>query len=374
VSPCDFTRALYLGMRHPWRSLPPWDAFTTGAPDALRPVPGAPGIAAELAGLQGCAEGVLAPSTLHLFWDLFVVLGPERTALFLDDGSYAVARWGVERAAARGASVHRFAHHDTGALRRALARHGGAGRTPVVVADGWSPLAGGAAPLAEYRAAVREHGGLLVLDDTQALGVLGARPSPAGPWGAGGGGSLPWSGTAGDDVLAASSLAKGFGVPVAVLSAGPALAARFRERAETRVHCSPPSEAVVHAAARALALNRAAGDRLRLRLLDRVRRFRRRLAEQGIAARGGDFPVQTLHTADASAALELDRGVRRRGVRAVLLSPPRGGGGPRLCFLITAAHTPRDIDLAAAALVAAARDLERSRSWTPTSALAGTAS
>ncbi|HEX8903780.1 MAG TPA: hypothetical protein VF771_02920, partial [Longimicrobiaceae bacterium] len=256
----DFNRALYLGMRHPWRSLPPWGALSTGAPDALRPVPGASGVAAELARLQGCAAGVLAPSTLHLFWDLFVVLGPARTALFLDDGSYAIGRWGVERAASHGAPVHRFRHHDAGALHRALARHAGRGRTPVVVADGWSPLAGGPAPLAEYRQAAREHGGLLVLDDTQALGILGARPSPEKPWGIGGGGSIPWSGLSpadpggidgdgdGGDVAAASSLAKGFGVPVAVLCGSEALVARFRDRAETRVHCSPPSEAVVHAA------------------------------------------------------------------------------------------------------------------------------
>ena len=364
----DFTRALYLGMRHSWRSLPPWADLSTGAPGALRPVPGAPEVAGALARLQGCGAGVLAPSTLHLFWDLFVVLGPERTSIFLDDGAYAVARWGAERAAARGAPLHRFAHHDPESLGRALGRHLAPGRVPVVVTDGWSPLAGGAAPLAAYRDAVRQHGGVLVLDDTQALGVLGTGPSAGRPWGAGGGGSVPWSGAGGDEVVAASSLAKGFGVPVAVLCGSPQLVARFAGRAQTRVHCSPPSQAVVHAAARALALNRAAGDRLRLRLLDRVRRFRRRLAEQGVQVRGGDFPVQTLPTANAPAALALQRALLRRGVHAVLLAPDPGGGGPRLCFLITAAHAPRDIDRAAAALAAAAREPERSRSWRPTSA------
>ncbi|HEX8906650.1 MAG TPA: hypothetical protein VF771_17500, partial [Longimicrobiaceae bacterium] len=80
----------------------------------------------------------------------------------------------------------------------------------------------------------------------------------------------------------------------------------------------------------------------------------------------------TFDTADAPAGQALCLALRRRGVRAVLLAPPRPGAGPRLCFLITAAHTPRDIDHATGALAAACRELERNRSWTTTANTAST--
>jgi 8-amino-7-oxononanoate synthase len=71
----NFTSALYLGLRHPSWSLRPWAQLTTGAPAALAPPPGARMVADMLAALQGCERAALAPSTLHLFWDLFGMVG-----------------------------------------------------------------------------------------------------------------------------------------------------------------------------------------------------------------------------------------------------------------------------------------------------------
>jgi len=70
----DFTSALYLGLRHGAGSLRPWARLTTGRPAALADPPGAREVAGALAALAGCGAGSLAPSTLHLFWDLFGVL------------------------------------------------------------------------------------------------------------------------------------------------------------------------------------------------------------------------------------------------------------------------------------------------------------
>jgi 8-amino-7-oxononanoate synthase len=72
----DFTSALYLGIRHPSRSLRPWSQFTTGKPAALELAPGAEAITTVLAELQGCERVTLLPSTLHLFFDLFEGVRP----------------------------------------------------------------------------------------------------------------------------------------------------------------------------------------------------------------------------------------------------------------------------------------------------------
>ncbi|MDX1545884.1 MAG: aminotransferase class I/II-fold pyridoxal phosphate-dependent enzyme [Rhodothermales bacterium] len=345
----DFTSALYLGMRHPSRALAPWARLTTGVPAVLGMPPGAEAVAAALAALMGCPRAVLAPSTLHLAWDVLGLLARDPVRLYLDAGAYPVLRWGAERAAAHGAPVHPFRHHDAGALRRLLRRDAGDPRRPVVVSDGWCPRCGEAAPLAAYLAAARRHRGRLLIDDTQALGILGRRPTPAAPYGQGGGGTLCWLGLEGADVAVLASMAKGFGVPVAVLAGSRSFVQSFEEFGETRVHSSPPSAAVIHAAAHALACNAARGAALRARLFRRVQQFRRLLAALGLGARGGVFPMQVLAAPRGLHAPRLYASLREAGIRAVLLRD-RAGSGAALAFVLTARHTEADLQRTARAL------------------------
>lgn len=138
----DFTSALYLGLRHPSRSLRPWTQFTTGTPAALWVPDRARAVAAQLGRLQGCEYATLGPSTLHLFWDFFGLLPKYGTAIYVDAGAYPIARWGIERAAARGVPVESFAHHDPEALDCLVKRVPLGRRRPVVVADGFCPACG----------------------------------------------------------------------------------------------------------------------------------------------------------------------------------------------------------------------------------------
>ena len=160
----------------------------TGKPAALEDPPGARRIA--LAELQGCETALMAPSTLHLFWDLFGHLADCGAAFYVDSGAYPDCKMGRRaQAAGLAAKVRTFRHHDAGHLRRLLDR--GSGGWPVVVADGLCPGCGGIAPLREYADAVGDSG-LLVIDDTQALGIFGKRTKGDSPYGSGGGGSLRW--------------------------------------------------------------------------------------------------------------------------------------------------------------------------------------
>lgn len=90
----DFASALYLGMRHPSRSLRPWQTLTTGTPAALGTPEVHRRVARELARLQGCRRAVLAHSTLHLIWDLFGMWSRSETVLLVDAGVYPITRWG----------------------------------------------------------------------------------------------------------------------------------------------------------------------------------------------------------------------------------------------------------------------------------------
>ncbi|MDF0673064.1 MAG: hypothetical protein P0120_01800 [Nitrospira sp.] len=339
----DYTSALYLGMRHPSWSLRPWVQLTMGRPAALASPPNTSVVAEQLAKLLGRKRATLMPSTLHLFWDLFTILASKRIVIYMDAGTYAIVRWGVERAAARGTPVRTFRHHDPDALHNHLKRDARRGMRPIVVADGLCPACGDSAPITAYLENVRPYGGLLVLDDTQALGILGHGPEPDAPYGWGGGGSLPWHRVSSPDVIVGSSLAKGFGVPVAVLAGSETMVGRFEQASETRAHCSPPSNAVIHAAEHALAINEEQGDGLRLRLWELVSRFSKGLAQAGLSLHGGQFPVQTLKPVPGLDPVRLHEELLQRGIRTVL-HRARDGFRAQISFLITALHRFHDID------------------------------
>lgn len=344
----DFTSALYLGLNHAHAELRPWTQLTLGKPAALSPPPDSDALADRLAHLIGCERATLGTSTLHLFWDVFGLISRERVAIYVDAGTYPIARWGVERAWTRGALVRGFRHHDISALQQALRRDASSGHTPIVVTDGFCPGCGRPAPLRAYLDKARAYDGWLVIDDTQALGIYG-RSARGTPYGRGGGGSLRWHTIEDDRVIVIGSLAKGLGVPIAVLAGSHAAIEQFNQRSETRVHCSPPSMALVRAAEHALTINATQGDGLRDQLAQRVRYFRTRLAELALSAEGGWFPVQTLRLDPEQIAIDVHERLRNAGIETVL-HRERGGSGPRLSFIFTARQRRSEIDRALAVL------------------------
>jgi 8-amino-7-oxononanoate synthase len=351
----DFTSALYLDMRHPSTALGAWDALTLGRPAALRAPPGADSLATALAQLAGFESATLLPSTLHLFWDLLWMLAGERITLLVDAACYPIARRTAQHAARSGVPLRPFPHGEAATARRLARAAVQAGRRPVIVADGYFPGADSAPPLRAYAAIARESHGYLVLDDTQPFGLFGVAPSPAAPYGAGGGGSARWHALCGEHVIAGASLAKAFGTPLAVLCASAAVVRRFEMHSETRVHSSPPSVAAIRAGLVALRCNAGHGDVLRERLWQRVRQWRAGMARHGIGCRGGSFPVQTLVLARHVDGARLHRDLAGAGVAAV---PQRLGGRSTLSFLITAGHTEAQIDHAVAVLACCLRRQE----------------
>jgi len=341
----DFTSALYLGFEHASWTLTGWDRLTLGKPAALEEIAGAPLVQRELAALTGCERVLLGTSTLHLFCDLFAMLAGRNVTIWIDEATYPIARWGTDRAVALGVPVRRFAHHDATALRWAIGQDHG--HRPVIVTDGYSPVRGTHAPLRDYASCAATRNGLLVVDDTQALGIFGRREESIGPYGTGGGGSLQRFDLRDAGVVVVSSLAKAFGAPVAMLGGSRAAVEKFYENSATLVHCSPPSAAAIAAAQRALQLNGEFGDALRRRLVERVVWFRRPLA--GLLAAESLFPVQSLKLPGHINAHALYRALLGRGVRSVLHLDSRDGC-PGISFVLTARHQLKEIDVAVAAL------------------------
>jgi 8-amino-7-oxononanoate synthase len=342
----DFTSALYLGLNHASRCLPGWERLTSGKPAALEDPPGASRVERQLAALIGCERALLATSTLHLFWDLFALLAEAKVNIFLDAGSYPIVRWGVERAACSGTLVKRFRQHDPVDLKRAL--DSVAGKPPVIVADGYCPGCGSLAPIKEYLAQATARGGFVVVDDSQALGIFG-RPARWTAYGRGGGGSMQHADSTSDRLILGSSLAKAFGVPVAVLAGGSAMVEAFERQSATRVHCSPPSAASITASALALSINNWHGEALRMKLGQLVSHFRQGLRRLGLVAIPGLFPVQPLRLPRHVDAQRVHEALQGRGVEAVL-HRGESSKNARISFVLTARHNTHEIDQALAHL------------------------
>jgi 8-amino-7-oxononanoate synthase len=202
-------------------------------------------------------------------------------------------------------------------------------------------MRGTLAPLKEYAQCAAERGGLVIVDDTQALGILGRRSQHV--YGTGGGGSVRYFSLRDPGIVVVSSLAKAFGAPVAMLGGSLAFLERFRRHSGTVVHCSPPSAAAVTAALRALWINRRCGDVLRERLAARVIQFRRALPN--VVATKSRFPVQTIHVPRGMEARDLFQALARDGIRAVLHRDT--GAVARISFVLTARHRKNDVERAA---------------------------
>jgi 8-amino-7-oxononanoate synthase len=343
----DFTSAAYLGIKHSSTSLNPWSRIALSKPAAIAEPPGASAAAMTLATLQNCQSSSLATSTLHLLWDIGGLLPATRTQLFIDSGAYAVGRWGAERARARGIITQRFRHFDTASLENALKEKLQPGFVPTVLADGFCPACGRVAPLPEYLCAMTGFGGSLIVDDTQALGILGTRRLyDSGPYGKGGGGSLCWHNVgarARKNVLLVSSLAKAFNVPLAALSGDMGAIRAFEAASRTRVHCSPPAVAAICAMSHALSVNEKTGDRRRLHLSGLVDRFQTRMASIGLNPIGNFFPVQAIAVPEGWTSLGFVAALRRHGIHTVAT---RSSEMPktRVSFVLSAAHAQSDVD------------------------------
>ena len=284
----DFISACYLGLHHPSTELGPWNRYTTGAPARLVETVNMKQVSTDLAALQGTEQAMLERSTLHAFIDCMAVLRAPDRVFVIDRASYPISHWALHRSSPR----IFFGHHDTNHLRRRLAEPRWHQHRPVIVTDGLCGGCGELAPLYQYVAIARSAGGVVLVDDTQGLGLIGSRPTARDPYGHGGSGSLSRLDRVSREIITVSSLAKGLGVPVAAVAGPTAFIEMVERRGPCRTHCSPPSTPDVLAAAAALRVNRSRGDRLRRRLATLVSRWQVISSELGLITMGAICPVQ----------------------------------------------------------------------------------
>lgn len=302
----------------------------------LCPTAGTERLEARLRHRLGAEAALTTVSTLHAMADLHALHGA--TGSVLDEYAYPIG--GL---VAPPGSV-RFRHHDPESLAQRLA----SSRKGLVVVDGWCTHCGRAAPLADLATVAARYGSVLVVDDTQAMGVIGRGATARSPIGPDGSGTLVAAGVAGHPaIIAVASTSKGLGVPITLVAGPRRVVEHLRSRGPTRTHCSQPSAAHIAALGRALDIDDRWGMELRRRLVARIDHFTDRFVATGFRVGGGGFPVLTVDVPRGVDPHRVERRLAGEGVFAIVVG---GHRRPQLTFVVRADHSPSDIERGVRAL------------------------
>ncbi len=241
---------------------------------------------------------------------------------------------------ARPAAKSIYPHSDLAELAGALAASNA--RRKLVVTDGVFSMEGDLARLPELVQHCREHGAVLIVDDSHGLGVLGAR----------GGGTAEHFGLGADAVdITTGTLGKALGGATGGFVAGDeALCRVLEQRSRPQLFSNGLAPTVAASSRRALGLL-AAGPGLVDRLRANVAVFRGLLGERGLEPLPGDSAIVPLIVGETSVAIDASRRLLDDGVFVTGFGfPVVPEGTARIRAQISAAHTTEQLMRAADAL------------------------
>lgn len=273
------------------------------------------------------------------------LFGPE-DAIVSDELNHASIIDGVRLSKA---IRYRYRNRDVGDLRSQLgrARQNGARRV-VVVTDGVFSMDGYLAPLPEICDAAEEFEALVMVDDSHAVGVLGA--SGAGtPEHFGVSDRVDiWTGTFGKALGGASG---------GYVSGRAEIVDLLRQRGRPYLFSNTLAPPIVAGTLAALDLLASSGQ-LRERLEANAQRFRLLMDAEGFHLLPGSHPIVPVMFADAVTASRIAARMLELGVYVTAFSyPVVPRGRARIRVQLSAAHSDADVDACVSAFVTARSEI-----------------
>lgn len=243
------------------------------------------------------------------------------------------------------ATRYRYANRDMDDLRAQLvqARDGGARRI-MIVTDGVFSMDGYYAPLAQICDLADEFGALVMVDDSHAVGFVGAT----------GAGAHERAGVADRVDILTGTFGKALGGASGGYVAGRAeIVEVLRQRGRPYLFSNSVAPPIVAATLTALDLVGGAGE-LRDRLAANAALFRRRMTEEGFDLLPGEHPIVPVMIGDAATATRMADEMLAHGVFVTAFSfPVVPREKARIRVQLSAAHSEADIEACVAAFVAA---------------------
>jgi glycine C-acetyltransferase len=286
----------------------------------------------------GTEDTILYSSCFDANGGIFEALLDEHDAVISDSLNHASIIDGIRLCKARRL---RYANRDMKDLEQQLKASADA-RFRMVVTDGVFSMDGYLAPLPEICELAERHDALVMVDDSHAVGFMGAN----------GRGTHEHHGVMGRIDAITGTLGKALGgASGGYVSGRRELVAMLRQRSRPYLFSNSVAPPIVAASLAVLDLIRSASE-LRQRLRDNTTFFRKQMTEAGFDILPGDHPIVPVMVGDAALAGRMAQAMLERGVYVVAFSyPVVPQGKARIRTQVSAAHSKADLERAVKAFI-----------------------
>jgi glycine C-acetyltransferase len=293
---------------------------------------------AALTDFLGTEDTILYSSCYDANGGIFEALLDERDAVISDALNHASIIDGIRLCKAQRL---RYANRDMDELERHLKDSAGA-RFRMVVTDGVFSMDGYLAPLPEICELAERHDALVMVDDSHAVGFMGAH----------GRGTHEHHGVMGRIDAISGTLGKALGgASGGYVSGRRELVAMLRQRSRPYLFSNSIPPSVAAASLKVLELIRSAGQ-LRQRLRNNTAFFRSQMTAAGFDILPGEHPIVPVMVGDATVAARMAQVMLEKGVYVVSFSyPVVPQGKARIRTQVSAAHSQADLERAVTAFI-----------------------
>jgi glycine C-acetyltransferase len=294
----------------------------------------------RLSEFLGTEATILFSSCFDANGGVFEVLLDEQDAVISDELNHASIIDGIRLCKARRL---RYRNRDMADLEAQLQTAGDA-RRRLVVTDGVFSMDGYLAPLDEICALAERYDALVMVDDSHAVGFMGAS----------GAGTPELFGVQDRVDINTGTLGKALGgASGGYVSARAEIVELLRQRARPYLFSNAVAPAVVAGSLAALDLVTGGGAE-RARLKENAARFRRLMTDAGFDLLPGEHPIVPVMFGDAMLAGRVADEMLRHGVYVIAFSyPVVPQGKARIRVQLSAAHSAQDVETCVRAFVAA---------------------
>jgi len=229
-----------------------------------------------------------------------------------------------------------FSHLDAEDLEHKLRESLEPGQVPLVLTDAVFPVTGAMAPLADYAELISCYEGILSVDDSHGVGVLGEH----------GRGSLEHWGLSGEKYYAAGTLSKAFGGFGGIIPGDDRLMEKIARNVRVPAGASPPPVPAAAASAEGIRILMKHPE-MRERLWANTAYLRAKLRDMGFHIEDSPVPIVSVRPLPGLDLRLVQKQLQEQGVM-VKYVPPRGySDAPSvetLRIAVFSEHTPEQLD------------------------------
>jgi glycine C-acetyltransferase len=290
----------------------------------------------RISGFLGTEDTILYSSCFDANTGLFETLLGEQDAIISDELNHASIIDGIRLSKARRL---RYRNRDMADLEAQLKASADA-RRRLIATDGVFSMDGYVTPLREICDLADRYGAMVMVDDSHAVGFVGAR----------GRGTPELHGVSDRVDIVTGTLGKALGGASGGYTSGRReIIDLLRQRSRPYLFSNSVAPAVVGASLKVLDLLETSDD-LRARLRENTAWFRERMTGLGFDILPGDHPIVPVMIGDAARATQMADLLLEKGVYVIGFSyPVVPVGKARIRTQVSAAHSREDLQTAATA-------------------------